>query len=76
MKIHSMANAKENGSNSGADWGFEATLWAVVDKSRNKMPAAVYKHVVLSLNLLRDSIEIRREGIGGDLILYVRECRA
>ncbi len=43
---------KKNG-NSGANLGFEATLWAAADKLRNNMDAAEYKHVVLGLIFLK-----------------------
>ena len=48
-----MAKAKKNGSNGGANLGFEATLWAAADKLRNNMDAAEYKHVVLGLIFLK-----------------------
>jgi type I restriction enzyme M protein len=47
-------------SNSAANVGFEATLWAAADKLRNNMDAAEYKHVVLGLIFLKyisDSFE-------------------
>jgi type I restriction enzyme M protein len=37
----------------GANLGFEATLWAAADKLRNNMDAAEYKHVVLGLIFLK-----------------------
>ncbi|MBW2147997.1 MAG: SAM-dependent DNA methyltransferase [Deltaproteobacteria bacterium] len=40
-------------NNTGANLGFEATLWAVADKMRNNMDAAEYKHVVLGLIFLK-----------------------
>jgi type I restriction enzyme M protein len=46
-------SAKSNGNNSGANLGFEATLWAAADKLRNNMDAAEYKHVVLGLIFLK-----------------------
>ena len=49
---------KNNGT--GANLGFEATLWSAADKLRNNMDAAEYKHVVLGLIFLKyisDSFE-------------------
>jgi len=37
----------------GAPLGFEAKLWLSVDKLRNNMDAAEYKHVVLGLIFLK-----------------------
>lgn len=50
-----MARAKKNanGNTTGANLGFEATLWAAADKLRNNMDAAEYKHVVLGLIFLK-----------------------
>ena len=42
------ANDRSTSSASGANLGFEATLW-VADKLRGHMDAAEYKHVVLGL---------------------------
>ncbi|HOP08412.1 MAG TPA: class I SAM-dependent DNA methyltransferase [candidate division Zixibacteria bacterium] len=60
-----MARKKKNsGSGSGANLGFEATLWAAADKMRNNMDAAEYKHVVLGLIFLKyisDAFEERKE---------------
>ncbi|MCU0662780.1 MAG: type I restriction-modification system subunit M [Myxococcota bacterium] len=44
---------KRNGADSGANLGFEATLWQAADKLRNNMDAAEYKHVVLGLIFLK-----------------------
>ena len=48
---------RRNGSNttrtnSGADCGFEVTLWATADTMRGHMDALEYKHVVLGLIFL------------------------
>jgi len=60
-----MARKKNNnGNGSGANLGFEATLWAAADKLRNNMDAAEYKHVVLGLIFLKyisDAFEERKE---------------
>ena len=48
---------------SGANLGFEATLWAAADKLRNNLDAAEYKHVVLGLVFLKyisDAFEERQ----------------
>ena len=37
----------------GANLGFEATLWQAADKLRSNMDAAEYKHVVLGLVFLK-----------------------
>ncbi len=53
----------ENPSQSTANVGFEAKLWATADKLRNNMDAAEYKHVVLGLIFLKyisDSFEEMR----------------
>ena len=42
-----------NGNGSGANLGFEATLWSAADKLRNNLDAAEYKHVVLGLIFLK-----------------------
>ncbi len=44
-------NEKKNGT--GANLGFEATLWQAADALRNNMDAAEYKHVVLGLIFLK-----------------------
>ena len=46
-------SATTNGNGSGANLGFEATLWSAADKMRNNMDAAEYKHVVLGLIFLK-----------------------
>jgi type I restriction enzyme M protein len=54
-----MASAKKprksaaSSPKSGANIGFEATLWQAADKLRNNMDAAEYKHVVLGLIFLK-----------------------
>ena len=40
-------------SDSAANHGFEAKLWATADALRNNMDAAEYKHVVLGLIFLK-----------------------
>ncbi len=55
---------KKTGNGTGANLGFEATLWAAADKMRNNMDAAEYKHVVLGLIFLKyisDAFEERKE---------------
>lgn len=56
-----MARAKKvQNKSSGANLGFEATLWAAADKLRGHLDAAEYKHVVLGLIFLKyisDSFE-------------------
>jgi len=42
-----------NNSDTGANLGFEAKLWAAADALRNNMDAAEYKHVVLGLIFLK-----------------------
>ncbi len=51
MALYKKNEKKNNGS--GANLGFEATLWAAADKLRNNMDAAEYKHVVLGLIFLK-----------------------
>src|SRR5260221_6182685 len=46
-------NGKGAKNGSGANLGFEATLWAAADKLRNNMDAGEYKHVVLGLIFLK-----------------------
>jgi type I restriction enzyme M protein len=73
--------ARKSKANSGANLGFEATLWAAADKLRNNMDAAEYKHVVLGLIFLKyisDAFEERHkileaETADPDSELYVRE---
>ncbi|MDQ7827003.1 MAG: class I SAM-dependent DNA methyltransferase [Candidatus Eremiobacteraeota bacterium] len=49
-----MARAKVKEKNgTGANLGFEATLWTAADKMRNNLDAAEYKHVVLGLIFLK-----------------------
>src|SRR4030042_3382232 len=56
-----MARVKKGqNKSSGANLGFEATLWAAADKLRGHLDAAEYKHVVLGLIFLKyisDSFE-------------------
>ncbi len=44
---------KTAGSDTAANLGFEAKLWAAADALRNNMDAAEYKHVVLGLIFLK-----------------------
>ena len=51
---------KAQNKTSGANLGFESTLWAAADKLRGHLDAAEYKHVVLGLIFLKyisDSFE-------------------
>ena len=48
-----MAKTKAKNSDTGANLGFEAKLWATADALRNNMDAAEYKHVVLGLIFLK-----------------------
>ncbi|MBK7251602.1 MAG: SAM-dependent DNA methyltransferase [Gammaproteobacteria bacterium] len=48
-----MARARKSGSDTTANLGFEAKLWAAADALRNNMDAAEYKHVVLGLIFLK-----------------------
>jgi len=48
-----MAKPKTKKSDTGANLGFEAKLWAAADALRNNMDAAEYKHVVLGLIFLK-----------------------
>jgi len=49
-----MAKAKRTKkNNSGANLGFEQTLWAAADKMRGHMDSSEYKHVVLGLIFLK-----------------------
>ncbi|MEI7657704.1 MAG: class I SAM-dependent DNA methyltransferase [Phycisphaerae bacterium] len=43
----------KKGGSSGANLGFEATLWAAADKLRGSLAASDYKHVVLGLIFLK-----------------------
>jgi type I restriction enzyme M protein len=59
-----MASARKNNSESAANLGFEAKLWAAADALRNNMDAAEYKHVLLGLIFLKyisDAFEAQRE---------------
>jgi HsdM N-terminal domain len=49
--IEPMARPKK--TNTTANLGFEAQLWAAADALRNNMDAAEYKHVVLGLIFLK-----------------------
>jgi type I restriction enzyme M protein len=44
---------KTNGSNGGANLGFEAKMWLAADELRGQVDAAEYKHVVLGLVFLK-----------------------
>jgi type I restriction enzyme M protein len=44
---------KPNGSNGGANLGFEAKMWLAADELRGQVDAAEYKHVVLGLVFLK-----------------------
>lgn len=46
-------SAKKHSNGSGANLGFEATLWAAADKLRGHMDAGEYKHVCLGLVFLK-----------------------
>jgi preprotein translocase subunit SecF len=48
-----MANTIARNSDTSANLGFEAKLWAAADALRNNMDAAEYKHVVLGLIFLK-----------------------
>jgi len=51
-------------TDTGANLGFEAKLWAMADGLRNNMDAAEYKHVVLGLIFLKyisDAFEAKHE---------------
>jgi len=48
-----MAKKAAKKETTGANLGFEATLWLAADKLRNNMDAAEYKHVVLGLIFLK-----------------------
>ncbi|MCX7886766.1 MAG: type I restriction-modification system subunit M [Verrucomicrobiae bacterium] len=48
-----MAKNPRSLSDTGANLGFESTLWAAADKLRGAMDAAEYKHVVLGLIFLK-----------------------
>jgi hypothetical protein len=77
-------NGKGGKNGSGANLGFEVTLWAAADKLRNNMDAAEYKHVVLGLIFLKyisDAFEERHrwlleQAATPDSDYYIREERA
>jgi len=48
-----MAKTSEKRSNSGVNFGFEATHWSAAGKLRGHMDATEYKHVVLGLIFLK-----------------------
>src|SRR5438874_9887074 len=48
-----MARTPTQNTETGANLGFEAKLWAAADALRNNMDAAEYKHVVLGLIFLK-----------------------
>src|SRR5919109_4828997 len=48
-----MARGKAKSTDTTANLGFEAKLWAAADALRNNMDAAEYKHVVLGLIFLK-----------------------
>src|SRR5438045_1396395 len=48
-----MARTPTKNTETGANLGFEAKLWATADALRNNMDAAEYKHVVLGLIFLK-----------------------
>jgi type I restriction enzyme M protein len=48
-----MAKTRSKSSDTTANLGFEAKLWAAADALRNNMDAAEYKHVVLGLIFLK-----------------------
>ena len=54
---------KTNGSNGGANLGFEATMWMSADELRGQVDAAEYKHVVLGTRKRRmSSADRQRRG--------------
>lgn len=56
--------SKSKNSDTTANLGFEAKLWATADALRNNMDAAEYKHVVLGLIFLKyisDAFEAKHE---------------
>jgi type I restriction enzyme M protein len=62
--------AKGNGTNNGANLGFEDKLWRAADALRSNMDAAEYKHVVLGLIFLKyisDAFEERREQLQAEI---------
>jgi len=64
-----MARGKKKSSDSSANLGFEAILWAAANKLRSNMDAAEYKHVVLGLIFLKyisDSFEEKHAQLAGE----------
>src|SRR4029077_16678007 len=71
QKLNQMGKkkSKSNGNSSGANLGFEATLWSAADKMRNNMDAAEHKHVVLGLIFLKyisDAFEEQHAALTAD----------
>ncbi len=67
-KAATAPKARKEKSDSGANPGFEAKLWLMADKLRNKMDAAENKHVVIGLIFLQytsDSFEAHRAKLMG-----------
>jgi type I restriction enzyme M protein len=63
-----MAKTTAKNSDSTANLGFEAKLWAAADALRNNMDAAEYKHVVLGLIFLKyisDAFEAKHAELVG-----------
>ena len=50
---YNMPKKSAKNAGTGANLGFEATLWAAADKLRNNMDAGEYKHVLLGLIFLK-----------------------
>jgi type I restriction enzyme M protein len=48
-----MARAKTKSNGTGANLGFEATMWQAADELRGSMDSGEYKHVVLGLIFLK-----------------------
>jgi type I restriction enzyme M protein len=48
-----MARTKTKGNGTGANLGFEATMWRAADELRGSMDSGEYKHVVLGLIFLK-----------------------
>src|SRR6059058_3715874 len=53
LSWHSMGRSVATNTDTAANLGFEAKLWAAADALRNNMDAAEYKHVVLGLIFLK-----------------------
>ncbi len=78
------AKKDSTGNGTGANLGFEATLWATADKLRGHMDASEYKHVVLGLIFLKyisDSFEEKRTALEAGAaapasVHYVKEPEA